>query len=76
MTLTSHCTPVPCPALLLFGGDRAGRAYAAWFTCDELEAAERASDALGYVALRLTNVDEHALALRLPRGQLEPDGEV
>ncbi len=76
MTLTSQPTPVPCPALLLFGNDRAGRPHAAWFTRDELQAAERASDALGYVALRLTHVDEHALALRLPRGQLERDGRV
>ncbi len=76
MTHTSHPTLGPCPALLLFGNDQAGRPHAAWFTGNELEAAERASGALGYAALRLTDVDEHALALRLPRGQLERDGQV
>jgi hypothetical protein len=76
MTHTSHPTLAPCPALLLFGNDQVGHPHAAWFAGDELKAAERASGALGYAALRLTNVDEHALALRLPRGQLEPDGRV
>ncbi len=75
-------TPIPqqtsnrCPALVLFGSDPTGRPHAAWFASDDLEAAERASGDLGYAALRVANEDDQALALMLPCGQVEADGQV
>ena len=68
MTHLAHLNTAP-PALILFGNDHAGRPHAAWFTSDELVVAERASGALGYVALRVTNEEEQSLALQLPRGR-------
>ncbi len=58
MTHIPHQTSDRCPALVLFGNDQAGRPRAAWFTSDDLEAAERASGDLGYVALRVMNCPE------------------
>ncbi len=76
MTHISHQTSDCCPALVLFGNDQTGRPCAAWFTGDDLEAAERASGDLGFVALRVTNEDDQALALVLPCGQVEADGQI
>jgi len=71
----AHPADVPCPALVLFGNDPADRAQAAWFTADELTAAERASGPLGYVALRVTSKFEQALAQLLPPSHLTADGK-
>ena len=76
MAHLSYFIDDPCPALILFGNDGAGQAQAAWFTADELVAAEQASSPLGYVALRVTGVLEQALAQLLPRGHLTGDGQV
>ena len=76
MSNVAHQPADTRPALILFGHDPAHSPYAGWFTGDELQAAERASGALGFVALRITHVDEQALALRLPRGHLGHDGQV
>ena len=76
MSNVTHLTTDTSPALILFGDDPAHCPHAGWFTGDELQAAERASGALGFVAFRVTHVDEQALALRLPRGHLGPDGQV
>ncbi len=76
MTPIPHQTSDRCPAPVLFGNDQAGRPRAAWFTSDDLEAAERASGDLGYAALRITNEDDQALALMLPCGQVETNGQV
>jgi hypothetical protein len=75
----THLAPLDTnltPALILFGNDHSGRPYAGWFTSDELVAAERASGALGYVALRVTNEEEHVFARLLPRGDIGRDGQV
>ena len=76
MTHLAHLITDPTPALILFGNDQSGHPHAAWFTNDELVAAERASGPLGYVALRVTNEEEQSLALQLPRGHLAHDGTV
>jgi hypothetical protein len=76
MTHHTHLITDLTPALILFGNDLPGRPHAAWFTSDELVVAERASGALGYVALRVTNEDEHASARLLPRGDVGCDGQV
>ncbi len=76
MTHLPHQISDHCPALVLFGSDSSGRPRAAWFTSDDLEAAERASGDLGYAALRITNQADQALALMLPHGQVEADGQV
>ena len=76
MTHIPHQTSDRCPAPVLFGNDQAGHPRAAWFTSDDLEAAERASGDLGYVALRVTNEDDQALALMLPCGQVEANGQI
>ena len=76
MSNATHLTTDTSPTLILFGDDPAHCPRAGWFTGDELTAAERASGALGFVALRITHVDEQALALRLPRGQLGHDYQV
>jgi hypothetical protein len=76
MTRLAHLNPDLTPALVLFGNDQAGRPHAGWFTSNELVVAERASGALGYVALRATNEEEHAFARLLPRGDLGCDGQV
>jgi hypothetical protein len=76
MTHLAHLTHDPIPALILFGNDQSGHPHAAWFTCDELVVAERASGPLGYVALRVTNEEEHVLARLLPRGHVGCDGQV
>ena len=70
-----HQTSDRRPALVLFGNALAGRPRAAWFTGDNLEAAERASGHHGYAALRVTNEAVQALALMLPCGQVEADGQ-
>jgi hypothetical protein len=76
VTRLAHLTTDLTPALILFGNDQAGCPHAAWFTSDELVVAERASGALGYVALRVTDEEEHAFAQLLPRGDLRCDGQV
>ncbi len=76
MSNVAHQPADTRPALILFGDDPAHGPHAGWFTGDELQTAERASGALGFVALRITHVDEQALALRLPRGHLGHDGQV
>jgi hypothetical protein len=75
----THLAPLDTnltPALILFGNDHSGRPHAGWFTSDELIVAERASGALGYVALRITNEEEYVFAQLLPRGDLRCDGQV
>ena len=74
MTHLAHLNPAP--ALILFGNDHAGRPHAGWLTSNEFVVAERASGALGYVALRVTNEEELACARMLPRGDLGCDGQV
>ena len=76
MTHLAHLITDPTPALILFGNDQAGRPLAAWFTSGELVVAERASGALGYVALRVTNQEEYVFARLLPRGEISFDGQV
>ena len=73
MSNVAHQPADTRPALILFGDDPAHCPYAGWFTGNELQTAERVSSALGFVALRVTHVDEQALALRLPRGPLSPE---
>ena len=76
MTLLAHLTADLTPALILFGNDHSGRPHAGWFTRDELIIAERASESLGYVALRVTNEEEYVFAQLLPRGDIGCDGQV
>ena len=76
MTHLAHLNTDLTPALILFGNDHAGRPHAGWFTSDELVVAERASGALGYVALRVTNEEEYVFARLLPRGDVGCDGQV
>jgi hypothetical protein len=76
MTHLAHLNTDPTPALILFGNDQAGRPHAGWFTSNELVVAERASGPLGYVALRITNEEEHVFARLLPRGDLGCDGQI
>ena len=74
MTL-AHQTHL-CPGLILFGNDHTSHPHAGWFPADDLLAAERASGPLGYMALRVTNVDEQDLAVMLPRGRVVGDRQV
>ena len=76
MSNLAHQPAATRPALILFRDDPAHGPHAGWFTGDELQTAERASGALGFVALRVTHVDEQALALRLPRGHLGHDDQL
>jgi hypothetical protein len=76
MTGLAHHPVNLTPALILFGNDHAGRPHTGWFTSDELVGAERASGPLGYVALRVTNEEEHVFARLLPRGDIGRDGQV
>jgi hypothetical protein len=76
MTRLAHLNADMTPALILFGNDHSGRPHAGWFTSDELVAAERASGALGYVALQVTNEEEHVFARLLPHGDIGRDGQV
>jgi hypothetical protein len=75
----THLAPLDTnltPALILFGNDHSGRPHAGWFTRDELVVTECASGPLGYVALRVTNEEEHVFARLLPRGEIGRDGQV
>jgi hypothetical protein len=76
MPRLAHLNTDFTPALILFGNDQAGCPHEAWFTNDELVVAERASGTLGYVALRVTNEEEHVFARLLPRGDVGCDGQV
>ena len=70
MSQVARKLPATQPALIMFDKDRAGRPHAAWFNADEANDAERASGVMGYTALPVTNDDEQAFAVQLPRGRL------
>ena len=67
-------TPQP-PVLVLFGRDRGGKPRAAWFDCNQAEAARAAADAMKLRTLPVAGTEQCSLATQLAHGRILPSGK-
>jgi len=64
------------PVLVLFGRDRGGKPRAAWFDCNQAEAAKAAADAMKLRTLPVAGTEQCTLAAQLAHGRILPSGKV